>query len=172
MSLHYIAGLIVTELPGPPPRTVKKAADEWNDVETDALSHIVHTIDIFSVGFPATTSRNTTAAHGISTIREQPVEIVAISGVSHEQNRRHSEKYVPLPRRQTIIVSRDAQNTVLSTRERSILRPRPTGEPGATKFNNPSDNRLCLGFQELMTEFRNANTVADLEGGICVRLTN
>lgn len=157
----------VRELPGPPPRRVPKHADEWDASETDALTHVVNTLDIFRVGFPNTTS-NTTGAHGTATIRDKQVEILAVRGLTHEQNQKHADKHVPLLRRQLVIVSRDNLNSRISRRDGTIFRVKPMG--AKVKFNDPSYNRIYLGFQELLTEFIDANNPAELEGGICARL--
>lgn len=159
------------ELPDPSARSVPKHADEWRDSETEALTHVVHTLDIFRVGFPDTSS-NTTAAHAEATIHGQPAEILAVRGTTHEQNVKHAEKRVPSPRRKLIIVSRDAHNSNLGSRERTIFAQKSGGDLSRTKFHNLSDNRCYIGFQELLTDFINANNIAELEGEVCARLEN
>jgi hypothetical protein len=159
------------EIPGSSARSVPKHADEWSASETEAFTHVVHTLDIFRVGFPDTTS-NTAAAHAETTIRGQPAEILAVRGATHEQNLKHVDKYVPSQRRQLVIVSRDAHNSLLSGRDGTIFRTKPAGNPARVKFNDPGYNRIHLGFQELLTDFITAKNTAELEGGVCARLAN
>jgi hypothetical protein len=159
------------ELPGPPARSVPKHADEWSAPETESLTHIVHTLDTFRVGFPDTTSR-TVGAHAEVTIQGNRAEILAVRGATHEQNLKHADKHVPLPRSQLIIVSRDAHNSHLSSLERTILRTKAARDPARVKFNDPGHNRFYLGFQELLSDFRSANNPTELEGAVCARLGN
>jgi hypothetical protein len=161
----------VKELPGPPARSVCKHADEWSSAETEAFTHVVHTLDIFRVGFPDATSI-TTGAHAEATIQGKPVEILAVRGATHDQNLKHADKHVPLPRRQFVIVSRDTHNSLLGSREGNIFRTKPAGDPALVKFSDPGYNRFYLGFQELLTDFINANSPVELEGGVCARLAN
>lgn len=161
----------VKELPGPPARSVLKHADEWNAPEIESFTHVVHTLDIFRVGFPDTTS-NTSGAHAEATIQGKPVEILAVRGATHDQNLKHADRHLPLPRRQLVIVSRDVHNAPLSSRDGTIFRTKPAGNPSRVKFNDPGYNRFYLGFQELLTDFMGANNPAELEGGICARLAN
>lgn len=160
----------VKHLPGPPVRAVPKHADEWADPETASLNHVLHTIDIFRVGFPNTTS-DTAGAHAEASVHEKPLEILAVRGATHDENLKHADKHVPLPRRQLLIVSRDAHNSPLSSRDGTIFRTRQAGNPLRVKFNDPDYNRVYMGFQELLADFLNANNPAELEGGICARLT-
>ncbi len=148
-----------------------KHADEWNAPETESFTHVVHTLDIFRVGFPGTTS-NTRGAHAEATIQGKSVEILAVRGPTHDQNLKHADRHVSSPRRQLIIVSRDAHNALLSSRDGTIFRRKPAGNPSGVKFNDPGHNRFYIGFQELLTDFMGANDPAELEGGICARLAN
>jgi hypothetical protein len=159
------------QIPGPPPRSVPKHADEWSASETEAFTHVVHTLDIFRVGFPDVTS-NTTAAHAEATIQGQPAEILAVRGSTHEQNLKHVDKHVPSQRRHLVIVSRDAHNSLLSRRDGPIFRTKPTGNPPRVKFNDPGYNKIYLGFQELLTDFISAKNTTELEGDVCARLEN
>ena len=159
------------EVPGPPPRTVTKHADEWSVVEINALTHVVNTLDILRVGFPETTS-NTTGAHAEARIQNTLVEILAVRGADHEQNLKHADKQIPLPRRRLVIVSRDSLNSPLSRRNGTIFRNKSAGLEVGVKFNDPGCDRLYLGFQELLTEFINANSPMELNGGVYARLAN
>jgi len=159
----------VKQLPGPPARAVPKHADEWNVPETESFTHVIHTLDIFRVGSPNTTS-DTAGAHAEATVQGKQVEILAVRGATHDLNLKHADKHVPLLRRQLVIVSRDDHNSPLSSRDGTIFRTKPAGGTDQVKFNDPGHNRSYIGFQELLTDFLNANTPDELEGGICARL--
>jgi len=159
------------ELSSPLTKAVEKHADEWSTTETEALTHVTHTLDIFRIGFTDTTS-NTNGAHAEVTIRGWAVEVLAVRGATHDQNLKHADKHLPNQRRQLLIVSRDNHNSPIGSRDGTIFRNKQVGIQTRAKFNDPSISRFPIGFQELMQEFLAANTPLELEGAVYARLTN
>jgi hypothetical protein len=159
------------ERPGQEPLIVQKNADEWGPTENEALAHVVHTLDIFRVGF-ADTSSNTTSAHAEVTIRGKSIDLIAVRGATHELGLKHADKQVPRLRRPLLVVSRDKHNSALNSREGTIFRTGQNDLQSKRRFTDPGNNRFYLSFQELLQQFLASNTQADLEGGVYGQLAN
>lgn len=54
-------------------------ADDWDRTEAEALEHLVHTLDIISIGFPQSTV-DADPAHAAVVMNNQPVDLLAIRG--------------------------------------------------------------------------------------------
>lgn len=143
-----------------------KHADEWDRAEADALEHLVHTLDIVSLGFtPPTVGAD--PAHATVIMSNQPVDLLAIRGTSHESCIEHSKKhYLPSPRRQFLLISRDRDNTAWRRRFGSFLQP-DTPQLGQDRdITDPASGSLHLGYQELLEIFRQTATVVAIQGEI------
>lgn len=140
-------------------------ADEWEATESEALRHLVHTLDILGVGFPPPTV-SADPAHATVLINNELVDLLAIRGASHEACIEHSKAFLPNPQRQVLLVSRDHDNTAWQPRFGSFLQP-VTPQPGQERnITDPSSGTLHLGYQNLLELFRGSATVAALAGGI------
>ena len=149
--------------------SVRKNADEWAITETAAQSHVVHTLDIFRAVYADTTA-NTNGAHGVATLRGEPIEILAVHGETHAANIAHGDKYVSLRRRKLIVVSRDAHNSPIPHRQRSFLVAKSSA--ASIKFNDLAHNKRYMSFQDVLTVLTNANNTEELEGGIHATLAD
>ena len=159
-------------------RAIKLAAEEskaehedkWDTTESEALRHLVHTLDIMDVGFPPLTVVDTQNAHAVVRISGQPVDLLAIRGASHNDCIKHSEKYLPNPHRQVFLISRDLDNTAWPQRFGRFLQPtaRQLGEE--RNITDPSSSFLHLGYQDLLEIFQGAATSAAVSDGIKAKL--
>ena len=140
-------------------------ADEWNSTESDALIHLVHTLDILTVGFTQPSFVGA-SAHGIVEIDEQSIDVCAIRGTSHESCIEHSKLVRPSARRQLLLISRDSDNTPWDPRLRSILEPttRRLGEEG--NITDPNSRLLYISYQDLLGIFRRASNAGEVADGI------
>jgi len=166
-----------TILPQSVEKTVKMAAtdstaenaDGWGQTEADALEHLVHTLDIIGIGFTITTV-GAEPAHATVVMSDQTVDILAIRGYSHDRCRQHSESFLPLPRRQVILISRDRDNNSLCQKFRSILDPNIPKLGEERDITDPGGGLLHLGYRNLLDIFQQATTATALQGAIDVAL--
>lgn len=142
-----------------------KHADDWDRAETEALEHVVHTLDIIRVGF-TTSTIGADPAHAIVVMNNQMVDLVVVRGTSHEYCVEHSKYCVPRPQRQVLLVSRDRDNTAWRQRFGSFLQPNTPQLGQDRNITDPASGALHLGYQELLEIFRKSATVAAVQGGI------
>jgi hypothetical protein len=146
-----------------------KHADDWDDTEAEALKNLVHILDIIGIAFtlPAI---GVDLAHASLAMNNKTIDVLAIQGASHEDCIEHSKRFLPIPQRQVLLVSRDRDNTDWQRRFGSFLQP-DTPQPGdEPKITDPTSGSLHLGYQNLLSIFRRSETPAALEGGISAEL--
>lgn len=144
-------------------------ADDWDSTESQALEHLVHTLDIIGVGFsPPTVGIG--SAHASVAIMNKVVDIVAIRGSSHEQCIAHSTTFLTNPQRQVMLVSRDPDNTAWNKRFGSFLLPETPRLGDERDITDPASGSLHLGYQNLLGIYRQSATPASLGGGIGAEL--
>ena len=126
------------------------SADEWGDVERDAVVHLVHTVSILGVCSDGCTVTGA-PAHATLSVGEQELDVVAIRGETHPSCRRHYTRTLPPGRRPVILVSRDVDNIRLVDRFGSYLEPTPTEVHVAERdFTNPQYVARQIGYQDLL----------------------
>jgi len=148
-------------------------ADDWGDEQTAALVHLVHTLDILRIaGAQLDIIRG--VAHATANLRNQSVELLAVNGPSHEQCIDHVERrFVPLPRRQVLLVTRDPQNAPKLKKNKNILRSDSAPTLGAIMdITDVMSGQIHIAFRELMDIYIAATTAADLENSLYARLTS
>ena len=150
-------------------RPEERNADEWDQAEAAALEHLVHTLDVLGVGFP-TPAVGTEPSHAIVTVNGQPVDLLAVRGDTHEACIEHSKKFLPLPHRAVLLVSRDRDNIPWQRRFGSILEPEPARIDGDRNYTNPRAGSLHLGYSRVLEIFRGAATPAEVQGAINAEL--
>jgi hypothetical protein len=139
--------------------------DQWGQPEIEALKHTVRTLEIFGIG----TTAPVIAENGSAslTLGDKSVDVVAVRGSSHESCLAHCRnKFVPNPRRQVILASRDSENTRWARKFGSFLSPPTTQLGDETSITDPNQNILHIGFQNLLEVFRTAEDTTALQGGI------
>lgn len=149
------------------------AADDWGGDQTTALAHLTHTLDILRLG-GTTLDFARPAVQAAATLRHRDMEVLAVSGPSHEDCFEHVEKRFVLPaRRQVLIVTRDPQNAPRLRRQRSILRPTAESALGAeTKITDASSAGIHVAFRDLLDLYIAAPTAAALEEALYARLAS
>lgn len=146
-----------------------KHADEWQDVEVNALEHLVHTINIIGLGFP-NPKVGDEPAHATVTMNHQLIDILAIRGDTHEACIKHSKTFLPLSRRQTLLVSRDRDNTSWRKKYGNFL---VTDNPQIGKerrITDPLGGILHVGYQKLLEIFCYSPTTEEVKGAINAEL--
>lgn len=146
-----------------------KHADDWSQTESQALEHLVHTLDIVCLGSsPPTVSGD--SAHASVVMNNQTVDLLAIRGESHEGCLKHSEGLLSLPRRQILLVSRDPDNNPWLQRFGSFLQPENVHLGQERNITNPASGVLHLGYRNLLNIFQQTTTVAGVPGAIDAEL--
>ncbi len=142
-----------------------KHADEWDQTESLALEHIVHTLDIVSLGSsPPTVGKD--SAHASVVLNGQPVDLVAVRGESHEECLKYSQRLLPPLRRQTLLVSRDPDNNPWLRKLGSYLEPEQRHLGHEHNITDPGSGLLHLGYRNLLDIFQQTATVAAVPGAI------
>lgn len=144
--------------------------DEWAKTESDALTHLVNTMDILGVAFPWPIVGNV-PAHATVTIQTTTVDLLAIRGASHEMCIEHSQSFLTNAPRQVLLVSRDPDNTPWLKRFGSFLQPQSPKLGQERNFTDPASGSLHLGYQNLLNMFRTATAPAGIAGGVNAELT-
>ena len=144
-------------------------ADEWGETEAKALVHLVHTLNIVGLGFSSLTV-GADPAHATVVMNGQIVDILAIRGVSHEHCIIHSKSFLPLPRRQVLLISRDRDNNPWSRRFGSFLQPENPGVAQERNITDPASGSLHLGYRRLLDIFQESSNVAGVTGAINAEL--
>jgi hypothetical protein len=145
--------------------SVLKPEDEWDSLEAQALTHLLHTLDILGIGFQVTAGGAETA-HATIVIDDRMVDVLAVRGFSHEACITHSKSFLTNQRRQVLLVSRDPDNTVWERRFASFLDPEVAKPGEERKITEPGSGSLHLGYQNVLTIFRTSPTTAAVLGGI------
>ena len=144
-------------------------ADKWDGAEADALEHLVHTLDIVSLGF-ATPIVGADPAHATVVMNNQTVDLLAIRGASHEDCINHSKRFLPLPRRQFLLISRDHDNNPWRQRFGSFLQPESPQLGHERKITDPASGSLHLGYRRLLEIFQQSPTAVGVQGAINAEL--
>ncbi len=147
-----------------------KHADEWDQPEAEALQHVVDTLDILGLSFPPATV-GADSAHAVIQINNQPVDVLAIRGATHESCGKHSEAFLPLPRRQVLIISRDEDNNSYRDRlDGSFLRPSTNRLGDERKITDQGGGVLHLGYRQLLDIFQKKTTAKAAQKAINAQL--
>ncbi len=146
-----------------------KHADEWEDAEIMGVKHLVHTLDIVALGFPNPVV-GADPAHATVTMNGQPVDLIAIRGKTHEACIEHSKTFLPLPRRQTLLVSRDEDNTPWQKKFGSYMEPTCPRLGQEHKITEPQGRALHISYEMLLHAFRTSPTQAAIQDAIYAEL--
>jgi hypothetical protein len=146
-----------------------KNADEWDWTEAEAIEHLVHTLDIVALG-SSPPSVAADPAHATVTIDDQTIDLLAIRGTSHQACIQHSKAFLPLPRRKSLLISRDKDNNPWSQRFGSFLEPETAKLGQEQKFTSPASGSLYLGYRRLLEIFQTAATANAVQGAINAEL--
>lgn len=149
--------------------SVATDADHWQNLETEALHHLVHTLAIVGVALPGAVV-GPDQSHAAVSVNGQSVHLLAVRGESHEKCVEHSKASIQYPRRQILLVSRDPDNTAWQARFGSFLETERFPFGGDRRITDASGVSTHIGYQNLLTTFRTSVTVADLQARINAEL--
>jgi hypothetical protein len=147
-----------------------KHADDWDQTESHALEHLVHTLDIVCLGSSPPTV-GTDSSHASVVMNNQTVDLLAIRGESHEECLKHSQNLLPMPRRQVLLVSRDPDNNPWPRRFGSFLQPQSPHLGQERNITDPASGLLHIGYRNLLNIFQQTTTVDAVPGAIDAELT-
>jgi len=150
--------------------SIAKHADEWDRAEVEALEHLVHTLNIIGLGFAPLTV-GTDPAHATVVMNNQTIDLLAIRGGSHEDCIEHSKKFLPLPRRQVLLISRDRDNNPWRQRFGSFLRTASPLLDQERDITDTDSGSLHLGYRKLLDIFQQSTTATAVQGAINAELT-
>jgi len=162
-SVTHIIELAATE------SKMKHNPDEWEDAEVKALEHLVHTINIIGLGFP-NPKIGDEHAHATVTMNHQLLDILAIRGDTHKACIEHSKTFSPLSRRQTLLVSRDRDNTPWRQKNGNFLVTDTPQLGKERRITDPHSGILHLGYQKLLEIFCDSPTPEEVKGAINAEL--
>ncbi|MDA2932952.1 hypothetical protein MYX82_01265 [Acidobacteria bacterium AH-259-D05] len=127
-------------------------ADLWDQLETDALEHIVHSLT--SLGLTYDLAVGDTSLHGTLTGDSDYVQIVAIRGETYEDCRSHYDRAIPKVRTDPVLVIARDRDNLKPTNEEFLKIHEPDSEHGL-RF---------LDYQSLVTRCREAEDKDILRG--------
>jgi hypothetical protein len=143
-------------------------ADAWDRKESDALRHVLYTVNLMHICFGATIAAEDRAQATV-TIGDRILDLLAIRGDRHDQCRKHAQNFLAGARRKVLFVSRDQENSALSRRSRSILRPE-TALGQENKITDPESAIIHIDYQTLLHAFQDAQTPVAMAGAINAEL--
>jgi hypothetical protein len=148
-----------TELP------LALVADEWDTDQRQALEHLIHSLNIVSLGAaPAIFGQQD--AHASVILNGEPVDFIAIKGTHHEDCLKHHNLMLGPPKKKTVLVTRDYNNTECSRKERSILDVAPRQMSDEPRYDDPASKLFHTGFDNLLSIFRSAALATDIPGAL------
>ena len=133
-------------------------ADEWGDVERDAIVHLVDTVSIVAL-FSDHYSVAETARHATMSIRELNFDVVAVRGKTHPICLEHYAEVLPRGRWPVLLVSRDPDNNEWTPRFGSYLESPDRGYQSQRDFTQPPSVAWHVGYKNLLDIFRESTTV-------------
>lgn len=147
---------------GPLPSLV---ADEWNGDQLGALEHLVHSLNIVSLGSPPVTL-DVNTAHASVMLNGEPLDFIAVKGTHHEDCLKHQNLLLGSPNKKTLLITRDRDNTECSKREGSILDVEQRQLSDERRIDDPSRNLFHTGYYNILSIFRNAAEIAEIPGAL------
>jgi hypothetical protein len=144
-------------------------ADKWRADERSTLNLLVHTQDILGIGY-ATAPVPDEGAFPIVTIDGHQLDVIVIAGPSHDECWKQAEKSLALGSHQSLVVTRDFDNTIWRRESRSILQGDPADVGQDQNITDPISNVLHISYQELLASYLDAQNTAGLESGIRAKL--
>ena len=141
-----------------PTGTATRSADEWGEVQRDAVIHLVDTVTIIAT-FAEEYALSHVAPNATMSVRELNFDVVAIRSETHDRCYEHYVKRLPSGRRPVLLVSRDTDNNEWSPRLGSYLQfPRP-GDASGRDFTRPQLVSWHVGYRNLLDIFRHSTTI-------------
>lgn len=145
-------------------------ADHWDQDEKTALTHLVHSLDILRTG-GAAIDLSTTLSHAAVTLRNHEMELLAISGSSHDDCLKHAEHRFIVPSRcSVLLVTRDVHNSPRLKKHGSILHKASGALNTETKITDADSGMIHVAFRDLLDPYVSADTTSVLGDSLYARL--
>jgi hypothetical protein len=135
--------------------------DQWDHPESSAVAHVVHTLDLLRICHPVVVADDS-IGHAVTTVQDEPMDVLAVHGGSHEACMQKAKDVCPLPRRRLLLVSRDRDNTDWDKKLGSILNPKNAAAGEDVKYSDPDSRRRHIGYAALLRAFRHSGTAAEM----------
>ncbi|WP_424629605.1 hypothetical protein [Bradyrhizobium sp. SYSU BS000235] len=137
-------------------------ADTWAADERDALGHVVHTLNLLAMCGKAAASDQDTG-HATVSVSGKTLDLLAVRGKTHDQCHKYAKaKFTPNTRRQTILVTRDRDNSPRKRRAGSILQTTAPKLGAEREITDPESAIIHVDYQGLIAAFIDAATVQEL----------
>lgn len=136
------------------------APDGWEDKQTSAFKHLLHTFAILDVAkYPGTL--HGAGTHATIQKGDVSIEVVAVMGQSHEECDEHVMQAALVHRGPLLLVSRDLDNSSWDPRMRSILDQADDPSEDA-RFTDPRSSVIRIAYQDFLKAYQEAANEADL----------
>lgn len=138
--------------------------DKWRSTQSHAIKHVLNSFAILEVAqysptFHGKGAQATIVKGGAS------IEVVAVSGRSHEECDKHAMSLLPDHRGQLLLVSRDEDNMSWNPRMRTIFDQ--AAEPSKEfNFTDPTSAVIRVGYQDFLKAYQGAANEAELKDAI------
>lgn len=137
-------------------------ADAWDADERDALSHVVHTLDLLAMCGEAAAS-DQDPGHATVSVGGKTLDLLAVRGKTHDQCHKYAKaKFTPNTRRQTILITRDRDNSPRKRRSGNILQANEPKLGDERKITDPDSAIIHVDYQGLVAAFIDAATIEEL----------
>lgn len=152
------------------PTASKRTPDDWQDEESLALTHLLHTLSIFDVA-KYSIKIHGNGAQATITSDDISLELIAVMGASHEQCDKHVLSCHPMHKGRLVVVSRDEDNNSWDPRLMSILDQDSDEIPAEAKFTQPSSAIIRIGYCDVLNAFKNASNEVELKGKLNAKIS-
>ena len=147
---------------GAPPR-VLPTADDWQEEQSDAVVHMVHTFSILGICTRCWTLAES-SGHATISSGEWKIDVYAIRGETHEECREHFARRLPAGRHRVLVVSRDVDNIEWLERFGNYVDQARGDDSCDRDFTDPRGITWQLGYKDLLDIFRHSDTVDQARG--------
>lgn len=147
----------------------KACADEWGQKQANAVKHVLNTFSILDVALYPTQFHGQ-GSHATILRDDIGIEVVAVSGRSHEECNEHIAYQALLHRGPLLVVSRDDENTSWNPRFGRFL-DQSAEKKQEVNITDPRSAVIQIGFQDFLKAYQEAANEAALREAIDVAIT-
>lgn len=145
-------------------------ADDWEEREALALSHVVCTLSILGIGVPVTVG--VPGGHGRAVLSGADLRVLAMRGTSHQACLQHAQLHHGGWSGRTLLVSRDEEGLPWDPAFAPITSARIKKDPNVDpNITDPGRNRIQIGYSQLLNAYVRAQSAEELLGGISAIVT-
>lgn len=144
--------------------------DLWGPAELDALEHMVNTLDIIGLG-RGPLDLCGCLLHGVVSTLPQRVELLAVRRETYEDCKKAADRHVAESRSKTVVVCRDAANSVFLPEFVSAI-TQPPAQDGGEDLLNADVGLVFKGYQDILTCYITSQTEAALQEALDAHLNS